>query len=129
MTDQASSLKDLDSPLEMTAEEYKDMIEQVKELTEEEAKEEWLESCRFGEIDILRILLRRFPSIIHHRHVDTGNTGLHMAAANGHVNVAKMLLEFGHGFSANESGNSPLHFAAVNSQAEMTELKETALGF
>lgn len=125
MSDRESLVKDLESPLEMTAEEYKDMIDQVKELTEQEAKEEWLESCRFGEIDILRILLRRFPSIIDHKHSDTGNTGLHMAAANGHVEVAKMLLVFNHGFAKNKSGNSPLHFAAINSQAEMTEFLTT----
>jgi len=121
-----SEHENLDSPMEMTVEEYKDMIEQVAELSELEAREEWLESCRFGEIDILRILLRRFPSIIDHQHEETGNTGLHMAAANGHVHIAKMLLlNFNHGFSKNKSGNTPLHFSAINAQAEMTEFLTT----
>ncbi len=116
---------DFDSPIEMTAEEYKDMIQQVSELSESEAKEEWLESCRYGEIDIVRILLRRFPSILDHINEETGNTGLHMAAANGHLAMAKLLLDVGHGFTKNRSGNSPLHFAAINSQAEMVEFLTT----
>jgi 16S rRNA G527 N7-methylase RsmG len=125
MSDHDTNVKNLESPLEMTVEEYKDMIEQVAELSDEEANEDWLESCRFGEIDILRILLRRFPFIVDHQNEETGNTGLHMAAANGHVNVAKLLLDFNHGFSRNKSGNTPLHFAAINAQAEMTELLTT----
>ena len=121
MSDHESRAKDLESPVDMTMEEYKDMIKQVSELSEQEACEEWLESCRFGEVDILRILLRRFPTIIDHQNEETGNTGLHMAAANGHVHVATMLLDFNHRFSRNKSGNTPLHFAAINAQAEMTE--------
>lgn len=117
--------KNLDSPLEMTIEEYKDMIDQVGELTEVEAQEEWLESCRYGEIDIVRVVFRRFPSMIHHANQETGNTGLHMAAANGHVKMAKLLLDWGHGFDKNHSGNTPLHFAAINSQAEMVQFLTT----
>lgn len=118
-------MKGLEEPIEMTREEYKDMIAQVAELTESEANAEWLESCRYGEVDIIRILLRRFPSIVNHLHPDTGNTGLHMAAANGHVQIAQILLDFGHGFQKNLSGNTPLHFAAINSQAKMVELLTT----
>jgi predicted nicotinamide N-methyase len=124
-TDSDKQLLDLDTPIEMTKEEYSDMIDQVSSLAENEAKEEWLESCRFGELDIVRILLRRFPDIVRHSHPLTGNTGLHMAAANGHVEVAKVLLYSDHGFEKNKSGNSPLHHAALNSQQKMVELLTT----
>ena len=125
MTLDTRKLQNLEEPLEMTEEEYKEMIDQVADLTEDEATEEWLESCRYGEVDIIRILLRRFPSIVDHTNPDTGNTGLHMAAANGHVHVAQVLLNFGHGFKKNLSGNTPLHFAALNSQADMVQLLTT----
>lgn len=120
-----NGLQNLKEPVEMTKEEFQDIVEQVSQLSEVEAKEEWLESCRHGELDIVRILLRRFSSIVNHSHPDTGNTGLHMAAANGHIQVANVLLNFGHEFLKNNSGNSPLHFAAINSQAEMVELLTT----
>ena len=41
MSDDDTNVKNLESPLEMTVEEYKDMIEQVAELAEEEAHQEW----------------------------------------------------------------------------------------
>lgn len=122
---ESERLYDLDTPIEMTNEEYSDMVDQISGLSESEAREEWLESCRYGELDILRILLRKFPSIVEHSNRDTGNTGLHMAAANGHLEVAKLLLYFNHGFKKNLSGNSPLHFAALNSQQEMVQLLTT----
>lgn len=116
---------DLDLPLEMTIDEYEDMITQVAALDEVEAKEEWLESSRFGEVDVLRALFRRFPSLINHVNSDTGNTALHMAAANGHTTAAQVLLNFKHAHTRNNSGNTPLHFAAINSQGEMVELLTT----
>lgn len=112
---------DLSLPLEMTVEEYQDMKNQVLQLSFSEAMEEWLESSRYGEIDILRALLRRFPSLIDHVNKDTGNTALHMAAANGHVASAKFLLEHNHAYCKNNSGNTPLHFAAINAQAKTVQ--------
>ncbi len=61
-----------------------------------------------------------------------GFTALHMAAHNGHVEIAKLLLSRGAnpkqqkglnkpGF-VNEAGWSPLHWAAKNNHAEMVEL-------
>src|SRR5210317_1959784 len=97
-------LLDLEIPIEMTKEEYSDMIHQVSLLTENEASEEFLDSCRFGELDIVRTLLRKYPNIVHSKNPSTGNTGLHNAAANGHLEVAKVLLLFNHGFDSNSSG-------------------------
>jgi ankyrin repeat protein len=45
----------------------------------------------------------------------SGNTALHMAAANGHVEICACLLEAGAATDTkNGSGNTPLHWAALN---------------
>lgn len=129
MSIDSDTLHELDNPIEMTKEEYDDMIEQVSRLSESEAREEWLGSCRYGELDTVRILLRKYPSIVDHTNKDTGNSGLHMAAANGHLEVAKLLLSFNHGFEKNLSGNTPLHFAAINSQQEIVKFFTTQSHF
>eukprot|EP01135_Chromosphaera_perkinsii_P002744 Nk52_evm112s226 gene=Nk52_evmTU112s226 len=56
---------------------------------------------------------------------DNGNTALHMAAANGHYDLVKQLLE--NGFKGminkqNEYGNSALHWATVNNHMSVAKL-------
>lgn len=121
MTDAGIHALNLDIPAEMSEDEFAEMIVEASKLTEAEAREEYLESCRFGDIDVVRILLRRFPSLVECSNEVTGNTGMHMAAANGHIHVARLLLQCNHGLSKNASGNSPLHFAAINSQEQMVQ--------
>jgi predicted nicotinamide N-methyase len=118
---QANQEADLNAPLDMTQDEYEELVQQVAELSEEEAREEWLESCRYGEVDAVRALVARFPSLVQHEDDQSGNTGLHMSAANGHVAVAKLLLRHKHGFPKNKSGNTPLHWAASNGQSDFVE--------
>ncbi|VEU39984.1 unnamed protein product [Pseudo-nitzschia multistriata] len=112
--------------MEISDEEYQELLSQAKELTLEEAQEEWMESCRYGEVDVVRALAENFPSsqetLIGFVHPDTGNTGLHMASANGHTNVVKLLVrQYGHSFTKNASGNTPLHWAAANGKAEVVK--------
>ena len=113
------------APFELTKEEYTELVAQVSELSESEAQEEWLASCRYGEIDAVHALLGRFPSLIEYVESNSGNTGLHMAAANGHISVAKLLISHNHSFTKNESGNNPLHYAAINGQTEMVHFLTT----
>jgi predicted nicotinamide N-methyase len=113
-------------PMEISNEEYQDLVCQAKELTIEEAQTEWMESCRYGDLDIVRALAENFPSsqpaLLEFVHPDTGNTGLHMASANGHANIVKLLvLQYGHSFMKNSSGNTPLHWAAANGHASVVE--------
>ena len=113
-------------PMEVSNEEYQDLVAQAKELTLDEAQMEWMESCRYGDVDIVRALAEHFPSaqsaLIEYVQPDTGNTGLHMASANGHTNIVKLLvLQYGHSFAKNSSGNSPLHWAAANGHGPTVE--------
>jgi predicted nicotinamide N-methyase len=110
---------------EVTQEEYQELVSQVAQLSVEEAQEEWIESCRYGEVDAVRALLVRLPSLVEFVDTDSGNTGLHMAAANGHVSVAKLLLSYKHPFSKNDAGNTPLHWAASNGRSEVVNLLTT----
>jgi predicted nicotinamide N-methyase len=111
----------LEVPMEVSIEEYQELVAQAASLSEQEAKEEWLECARFGELDSIRALAARFPTLVEHADINSGNTALHMAAANGHVSVAKLLISNNHIFTKNQSGNTPLHWAASNGQAEMVE--------
>jgi predicted nicotinamide N-methyase len=113
-------------PMEISNEEYQELVCQAKELTTEEAQTEWMESCRYGDLDIVRALAENFPSsqpaLLEFVHPDNGNTGLHMASANGHANIVKLLvLKYGHSFTKNSSGNTPLHWAAANGHASVVE--------
>ena len=53
----------------------------------------------------------------------SGNTALHMACANGHLDIVKLLLKHGANPNAlNKSKNTPLHWAALNGRTEIIEL-------
>ncbi|CAJ1962489.1 unnamed protein product [Cylindrotheca closterium] len=110
---------DLKTPQEISIEEFKDLEVEVAKLTTSDAEREWLESCRYGEVDVLRALLARFPAIISHSDTKSGNSGLHMASANGHLPVVEFLVYHKHSFTKNASGNTPLHWAASNGQASI----------
>ncbi|CAI5506880.1 unnamed protein product, partial [Closterium sp. Naga37s-1] len=54
---------------------------------------------------------------------DEGRTALHMAAANGHTEIARLLIQRGAPVNAvNRQGNTPLHWAAVNGRDSMVHL-------
>ncbi|KAL3910638.1 MAG: hypothetical protein SGILL_007615, partial [Bacillariaceae sp.] len=109
-------------PMEISQQEYEELIEQVKELSLSEAQEEWMEASRYGDLDVVRALIHQQPSLIDFVHSDSKNTGLHMASANGHTSVVKLLVNgHQHSFSKNGAGNTPLHWAAANGQEEVVE--------
>lgn len=101
--DEAEKL-DLIIPQEMSIEEFKDLELEVSKLLISEAEREWLESCRYGEVDVLRALLGQFPSLIRHKDTQSANSGLHMASANGHLPVVEFLVAHKHEFTKNASG-------------------------
>ncbi|KAJ1640400.1 ankyrin repeat-containing domain protein, partial [Pavlovales sp. CCMP2436] len=68
--------------------------------------------ARYGELDELRAALEAGADV---SYADGGgSTALHMACANGHVEIARILLDAGAPFTANASGNTPLHWAVQN---------------
>ena len=52
------------------------------------------------------------------------NTALHMASANGHTEIVKLLLKQTGILSdlANDTGNTALHYAALNGKIDVVEL-------
>ncbi|ESS30466.1 ankyrin repeat-containing protein [Toxoplasma gondii GAB2-2007-GAL-DOM2] len=52
----------------------------------------------------------------------TGQTALHMAAANGEEEIAKFLIQKGARHLANNMGNTPLHWAVTNQKLAIVKL-------
>ena len=106
----------LDSiPLESSRSEYEALSSQVRDLSEEEALEELLDCARYGESDPVRAVVVEYPWLTHKARGEDGSTALHMACANGHDVVAKLLLlHQPTPLLPNTFGNTPLHWAAAN---------------
>lgn len=103
-------------PLEMSLDEYNDLLLQISDLTQEDACFELLEAARFGEMDVVRAILATFSTstTVPTATDDSGATALHRACANGHVSTVQLLVDSGAEFVQNHSGNTPLHWAAAN---------------
>lgn len=116
-------------PFEISAQEYKDLLDQVKDLAKDEIQEEWILAARYGDIDVLHAILESSPhvdaSVINGQDAQNGNTALHMAAANGHMAVVATLLQqrpvLQHNLT-NHAGNTPLHWAAANGHDQVVQL-------
>jgi predicted nicotinamide N-methyase len=109
-------------PTELSEEEFNGVLEQLRgDLTETDAAVELRDAARYKDIDVVRAVLCVYPltvnSLDNHE-----NTPLHMAAANGHVEIVKLLLQLGSDPSRrNDKGNTPLHWAASNGQQAAVE--------
>eukprot|EP00128_Syssomonas_multiformis_P007646 Colp12_sorted_trinity150504_noHs@26611 len=86
-------------------------------------EEELVLCARYGEFDELKEYIEQGVKLTT---VDgNGNTALHMAAANGHTDIVKFLLERWpkeHIGQKNNSGNTALHWAALNHHKGIVEL-------
>ena len=84
-----------------------------------------LKAAKQGEIDTLRKLLSRDPSLLQTRDKD-GSTLLHCAAWNGHVDTVAFLLDAGAEINEHNQnthwGTTPLHAAAHGNQKAVAEL-------
>jgi Lysine methyltransferase/Ankyrin repeats (3 copies)/Ankyrin repeat len=137
------SIISLNVPTELTTEEYRALWEQIvtDDLSEEQCGAELLEAARYNDIDLVRALLRVHPGTLYHQDAASGNTALHMAAANGHVSIIALLLHVEETLESatttrsnssestataqqplmhrvNAAGNTALHWAASQGQAE-----------
>ncbi|KZW02978.1 ankyrin [Exidia glandulosa HHB12029] len=83
-----------------------------------------LDACRYGDLDDVNAFLSSFSGpVLAAARDDRGNSALHMAAANGHVDVLQLLLPLFASYDVpNESGSTPLHWAALNAQMDATKL-------
>jgi ankyrin repeat protein len=73
---------------------------------------EFLECARYGEEEDVKFLLGDGANI--NFQDSNGNTALHKACANGHLNVVTLLMSNNALFLPNTNGNTPLHWAALN---------------
>jgi ankyrin repeat protein/catechol 2,3-dioxygenase-like lactoylglutathione lyase family enzyme len=86
----------------------------------------FFEACTNGDVDALRALLAHDPTLarVTRTHPETtfgGWTGLHEAAARGHLAVVRLLLEHGASPDAREAGDNttPLHWAAAHGHLDV----------
>ena len=77
-----------------------------------EDAEEFLLCARYGETEDMLIYLRAEQNIpVNYKNPNSGNTALHLASANGHLDCVKILLLKGATDTPNNTGNYALHWA------------------
>ncbi|EIW71462.1 hypothetical protein TREMEDRAFT_23547, partial [Tremella mesenterica DSM 1558] len=84
----------------------------------EEEEEEFLLSCRYGELDEVKNYVDKFgwETVVLARD-ERGNTCLHMICGNGHLDILEYLLPHLPAellSTTNEAGSPPIHFAVIN---------------
>lgn len=89
--------------------------------TKQEVLDELHACARFGEIDDLKMMVEgddTGPLFDVNGKDDSGNTAVHKAAANGHVDMLKYLLELKADYALNDNGIGPLSWAVLNNQKD-----------
>jgi ankyrin repeat protein len=84
---------------------------------------EFVESCRSGDRTVVQTLLSADPAMARARDAH-GSTALHAAAARGHGEVVRLLLEQGADPNARDTGDNagPLHFAAGGGHVDVVRM-------
>ncbi|KAF0546653.1 ankyrin [Gigaspora margarita] len=94
----------------------------------EEITEEIIACARYGELSELQDIIKSYPVACLASRDTSGNTALHMASANGYINIVEYIiqtletLENGIVNVQNELGNTPLHWSALNGHIEVVTL-------
>ncbi|KAI9638792.1 uncharacterized protein MKK02DRAFT_31111 [Dioszegia hungarica] len=91
-----------------------------------EESDEFLLSCRYGELEEVQAYISQFgeEAIVEARD-NRGNTALHMCCANGHIDILQALLpHLPPSFlqQTNTAGSPPLHWAILNNQVAVVKL-------
>ncbi|KDQ12845.1 hypothetical protein BOTBODRAFT_56404 [Botryobasidium botryosum FD-172 SS1] len=91
----------------------------------EEAREELLLSCRYGDLDDVQAFVASFgPSALGEIRDENGNTVLHMVAGNGHLELLDYLLPLVPPSllsTPNASLSTPLHWATLNTHLDIAK--------
>lgn len=87
-----------------------------KELMELFAKEIafFVQAAENGDLDLLKLLHRRYNGIVDDRRIEDGRTALHLASLNGHKDVAEWLLDVAKAdleIADEQQGFRAIHFA------------------
>ena len=83
----------------------------------------FFEACRTGDVAALRALLAKNPRLVHARDIGDNATGLHGAAANGHLEAVRLLLDAG----ADVHGHGDVHEGDVIGWAAGEPVKNRAV--
>ncbi|XVF47240.1 hypothetical protein PTKIN_Ptkin03bG0093500 [Pterospermum kingtungense] len=95
-------------------------IEQTPSEAMQETVEELLEAARYDDINDLLRLASMGVSL--DSKDSQGRTALHMAAANGHLDIVQYLIGSGVDVNAsNVENNTPLHWACLNGHVEVVK--------
>jgi ankyrin repeat protein/L-ascorbate metabolism protein UlaG (beta-lactamase superfamily) len=74
-----------------------------------------------GDLVNVKRMIENIPELIHQKDKESGATPLHVAAASGHLEIARFLLSKGASADAkNNRGETPFLLAIVNGRKEMT---------
>jgi predicted nicotinamide N-methyase len=114
----------LNEPTELSKEEYLDLIQEIQSsFTVQDCQGELLDAARYNDIDVVRALIKCHPDLLNYQDEKSGNTALHMAAANGHHVVVQLLLSAGADATViNQAGNTPLHWASASGKDLVVEI-------
>ena len=82
---------------------------------------ELLACARYGEIEDIQAFVEQHAAfgddeikrLLQQVTDNSGNTPLHMAAANGHADIVRLLIKY-IDITPNNSGNTPFHWACMN---------------
>lgn len=108
----------------LSKDEYEELLAQIEsEWNLDDCRQELLDAARYDDVDVVRAVLQCHPELISFQDESTGNSPLHMAAANGHEAVVQLLLSKGASVQLeNKAGNTPLHWAASNGKQHTVQL-------
>ncbi|KAF9100383.1 hypothetical protein BGX27_000416 [Mortierella sp. AM989] len=112
----------------MTAEQQLTNDMSALSVQDSEHLEELIESARYGELEEIQAVVEssgpeKAKVLLSHQG-EYGKTPLHMASANGHLDVVEYLISIISPEAVNiqnEQGNTALHWAATNGHAKVVE--------
>ncbi|CAI2187073.1 18297_t:CDS:2 [Funneliformis geosporum] len=94
----------------------------------EELIDEVIEYARYGELEELKTIMNLYPATCLESKDEFGNTALHMASANGHLEIVEFIIQALGSLlervvsMQNNSGNTPLHWSALNGHEKVVKL-------
>ncbi|CAG8476885.1 7770_t:CDS:2 [Paraglomus occultum] len=95
---------------------------------DEEIVSEVIACARFGELDELKSYIDQYSADYLVEKDEYGNTALHMASANGHLEIVEYIIQTLGGSASeiinaqNDSGNTALHWSALNGHQTIVEV-------